>query len=559
MRSQRRQELTARSQPTSYDLAIVGSGFSGSLLAMIARRLGLSVALIERGKHPRVVIGESSTPLTNLLLEELSDRYDLPVVRPLSKWGSWQRAHPEIACGLKRGFSFYHHDLENPRSQDDVILSEGRDAARASVPCALSPGSCTLSDRSRQLLVAASPHDEISDTHWYRADFDHFLVREAEKLGVDYLDETNLTGFSESDGEVQLVGTRHGPSLSISAKFVVDASGPRGFLHRALGLGEMELPGFPPTQALYSHFENVGRIEDLQPKPNGQLPYPVDDAAVHHVFDGGWIWVLRFNNGITSAGVAATDEFAEKYSFSDGAGAWQRILERIPVLESQFATAKPVLPFARIPRLPFRSGKITGRRWALLPSAAGFVDPLLSTGFPLTLLGIARLAQIFEDDWDSPRLETSLTDYADETDADLVATARLVAALYANMNNFPVFVSLSLLYFAAVSFSETARRLAKPKLAPSLLLRDHPDFGPISRRLLERAQQPLSGDESQALSEEVLEAIEPINVAGLGNPARRNWYPVDPDDLLRSASKLNTTEAEVIALLQRCGFELRHS
>jgi FADH2 O2-dependent halogenase len=49
------------------DLAVVGSGFSGSLLAMIARRLGLSVALLERGRHPRFAIGESSTPLANLL------------------------------------------------------------------------------------------------------------------------------------------------------------------------------------------------------------------------------------------------------------------------------------------------------------------------------------------------------------------------------------------------------------------------------------------------------------------------------------------------------------
>ncbi len=534
----------------NYDLAIVGSGFSGSLLAMIARRLGLSVVMIEKGKHPRVVIGESSTPLTNLLLEELSDRYDLPSVRPLSKWGTWQRTHPEIACGLKRGFTFYHHDLAQA---SDVILSGGREADGVEGPA--SP----LSDRGRQLLVAASPHDEISDTHWYRADFDHFLVREVEKLGVDYLDETNLIGFSESDGEVQLVGTRHGRDLSISAKFVVDASGPCGFLHRALGLGEMELPGFPQTQALYSHFENVGRIEDLQPMPDGQSPYPVDDAAVHHTFDGGWIWVLRFNNGITSAGVAATDEFAEKYSFSEGAAAWQRILERIPVLESQFATAKPVLPFTRIPRLAFRSAEITGRRWALLPSAAGFVDPLLSTGFPLTILGIARLAQIFEDDWDSPRLETSFTEYADETDADLVATARLVAALYANMNNFPVFVSLSLLYFAAVSYSEAARRLDRPHLASSFLLRSDPVFGPACVRLFDRARQPLTEEESQALSSEILNAIEPFNVAGLGNPACRNWYSVDPDDLLRSASKLNATEAEVIVLLQRCGFELRHS
>src|SRR5271157_3403984 len=114
-----------------YDIAVIGSGFAGSLLAMIARRLGHSVVLIEKGTHPRVVIGESSTPLANLLFEELCVRNDLPTLKPLAKWGSWQRAHPEIACGLKRGFTFYYHDLDNPRH---------------SAP-----------DRSDQLLVAASP------------------------------------------------------------------------------------------------------------------------------------------------------------------------------------------------------------------------------------------------------------------------------------------------------------------------------------------------------------------------------------------------------------------
>src|SRR5580658_8113393 len=101
-----KERLTVR-----YDIAVVGSGFAGSLLAMIARRLGRSVVLIEKGTHPRVVIGESSTPLANLLFEELCVRYDLPSVKPLAKWGSWQRTYPEIACGLKRGFTFHHHSL----------------------------------------------------------------------------------------------------------------------------------------------------------------------------------------------------------------------------------------------------------------------------------------------------------------------------------------------------------------------------------------------------------------------------------------------------------------
>jgi tetracycline 7-halogenase / FADH2 O2-dependent halogenase len=517
--------LTAR-----YDIAVVGSGFGGSLLAMIARRLGRSVVLIERGKHPRVVIGESSTPITNLLLEELSTRYDLNAVRPLAKWGSWQRTYPEIACGLKRGFTFYHHDLEKRRYSEP--------------------------SRSEQLLVAASPHDEISDTHWYRADFDHFLVREAQRLGTDYFDETNLTDFSESNDEVRLSGTRPGRNLTISAKFVVDASGPRGFLHRMLDLTERELPGFPATQALYSHFTGVRRLDELQPSPN-EPPYPVDDAAVHHVFDGGWIWVLRFNNGIISAGIAATDALDERYNFTDGAEAWQRILRDIPLLEAQFAESQAVRPFVRIPRLACRSGQIAGHRWALLPSAAGFVDPLLSTGFPLTLLGISRLAEIFERDWESPQLESSLARYAARTEAELLATARLIGALYANMNNFPVFVSLSLLYFAAVSFSEAARRLRKPHLASTFLLHAHPEFGPACIRLLDRARHARTKQESEALAEEILLAIEPFNVAGFGDPDRRNWYHVDPDDLLRSAKKLDATQDELLELLKRCGFQLQ--
>ena len=65
--------------------------------------------LIERGRHPRFAIGESSTPLANLLLEELADRYDLPRIRAFSKWGTWQRPDPDVACGLKRGFTFFFH------------------------------------------------------------------------------------------------------------------------------------------------------------------------------------------------------------------------------------------------------------------------------------------------------------------------------------------------------------------------------------------------------------------------------------------------------------------
>ena len=156
----------------------------------------------------------------------------------------------------------------------------------------------------------------------------------------------------------RLRGVRNGREIEIAARFVVDATGPRGFLHRALGLGERVLPGTPATAALYSHFSGVRRLKEtggiaLQ----GEPPYPIDDAAVHHVFDGGWIWVLQFCNGVTSAGIAATDALAEDLGLAEGAAAWERVLLRIPVLREQFEDAK-----ARAAFPAYSAAKISQRK-----------------------------------------------------------------------------------------------------------------------------------------------------------------------------------------------------
>lgn len=511
----------------TYDIAIVGSGFAGSLMAMIAKRIGLSVILLERGRHPRFMIGESSTPLSNLLLEELAVRYDLPNVRPLAKWGSWQQKYPNIACGLKRGFTFYHHALGQPDAPDP--------------------------ERQNQLLVAASPHNEIADTHWYRADFDAFLVREAQRIGVEYIDEIKLAQYKPLADAAELTGTKNDKDVSIRAKFVVDATGPRGFLHQALRLNEVRLPSHPSTQALYSHFSRVDPLEEIR-NFSEEPPYPVEDAAVHHVFDGGWIWMLRFNNGITSAGVAATERIADELRLHEGPAAWQRLLRVIPALDKQFYSAIAERPFTYVPRLSFLSETIRGDRWTLLPSAAGFIDPLLSTGFPLTLLGVQRLANILEQDWESPQFSERMRHYATQTAEELRATVRLISGLYASMKNFPLFAALSLLYFAAASFSETARRLSKAELATSFLLHDHPTFGPASRSLLERAHRVSDSADAECLVADILRAIEPLDVAGLCRPDRHNWYPVDAEDLLQAASKVGATRAEILDALQSCGF-----
>ncbi len=484
-------------------------------MAMIAKQLGRSVLLLESDRHPRFAIGESSVPLGNLLWEELVTRYKLPRLAPLAKWGTWQASYPEISCGLKRGFSFLHHQFGEPW------------VARR--------------DRSNELLVGASPHNRIADTHWYRAETDEWLVNEAQSAGVKYVDQVRIESAGEADGGTRLAGVHSGEPVTVEAEFVVDATGPRGCLHGCLGLEERELPGYPKTEALYTHFEGVKNFR--APRESAGAPYPIDAAALHHVFEGGWLWVLHFNNGVTSAGVAARSEIAEEFGFSEGAPAWERLMRRLPSVGEQFAGARSLRPFIHSARPSFRSAEMAGKRWAMLPSAAGFVDPLLSTGFPLTLLGVSRLARLLEEDWGTERFAPGLTDYAKQTNAELLAAARLIAGLYGSMGNFEEFARLSLLYFAAASYGETARRLGKPHLAPSFLLHDHPQFGPAMERAL-----------ANPTAESTMRAIEPIDVAGLSDSTRNNWYGANAADLLRSAHKVGAGKSEINALLQRCGF-----
>lgn len=528
------------------DVAIVGSGFAGSILAMILRRLGRSVVLLERGRHPRFAIGESSTPLAALLLESLATQYDLPVLLPFCKYGTWKRAHPDVACGLKRGFSFFRHAPGTPFATD--------------------------SSHANQLLVAASPTDVIGDVHWYRPDFDHFLVRQAVAMGAEYLDACALDGIERRDGWTHLTGIRgdaDGQPLAIAARLVVDASGPRGFLHRALGLGERQLAGMPATQGLYTHFEGVRPFAEVARTAfAGGPPYDPDAAAVHHVLDGGWVWVLRFDNGITSAGLAATEPLANELGLREGAPAWTRLLDRYPALAAQFVHAKPTRAFTWAPRIAFATDAAAGDGWVMLPSAAGVVDPLLSTGFPLTLLGVERVAAAVAGAWGTPHLASCLDDHAARTQAELSTTATLVGALYGAFGDWDRFTALAQLYFAAASYAESARRLGRDDLAgDAFLLAAHPTFGPAFDRCIARAEAAASGtvtpprattathaDHTGALVAAVREAIEPVNVAGLLDASRANWYPCLASDLLAAAAKLQSSPREVAAMLERCGF-----
>src|SRR4051794_24349645 len=173
------------------DIAVIGSGFAGSLMARILATLGYRVALLERGTHPRFAIGESSTPLANLSLERIARRYNLPDCYHLAAHGRWLEHLPDVRRGLKRGFTFYRHHPGAGVEHNEL--------------------------RSERLLVEESPNAAVSDSHWLRADVDHHFVREAIAAGVDYRDIIELTNSAFTADGVRLRGQRNGEPLDLAA------------------------------------------------------------------------------------------------------------------------------------------------------------------------------------------------------------------------------------------------------------------------------------------------------------------------------------------------------
>jgi tetracycline 7-halogenase / FADH2 O2-dependent halogenase len=522
----------------SCEVAIIGSGFAGSLLARVLAVLGYDVVLLERGTHPRFAIGESSTPLANLSLERIGVRYGLADCYQLATHGRWLANFPELRRGLKRGFTFYRHH------PDEAFANRGFDSER--------------------LLVAASPHDALSDTHWLRADVDHHFVREAIAAGVDYRDRVDLTRSEIASDSVRVSGSRNGNAFDLRANFLIDASGPGGFLARQLSIPS----GLEQTETrsaiVFSHFDGVRLMNDVIPgMPAG--PYPDDWAAVHHLIDEGWMYSLRFDHGVTSAGFLLTPRGITSLKSSDTSDAealWRALLQRYPTLASAFADATPLMPIAFRPAIQQRLTRAAGKRWALMPHAYAFVDPLFSTGIGWSLRAVERLALAFESARHDRRLPDPevLTRYDAALSAEADQIDLVVAGAYEAMTHFDLFAAQAMLYFGTVSFAEASQRLAPEESVAwkGFLGVGDPVLEPLARESLRRLRQITKRrgevgipDERRRFAEWIAQAIARRNIAGLADPERRNLYPVDFDALIERHALVGMSRDQLIAALPR--------
>lgn len=513
-----------------FDVAVVGSGFAGSILAWGLAAAGRRVVLVERGSHPRFALGESSTPLAALALERLARRPGLEDLRDLATWGRWSARRSDLGRGLKRGFTFYRHGPGAPFANDD--------------------------ENSHRLLVAASPDDTIADVHWVRADTDAWLVRRAAEAGVEVRERTRLDGAEVGTRGGRLDGVGPEGPVRLEADFLVDATGAGRFLADSLGIADGTPPA-PPRRLVFGHLEGLDDFVACARRDGARMPpgpYPDERAAVHHLLRDGWMYVLPFDHGVASCGLVLEGLDDRE----DPRDLWRRCLADAPTLATQFRNARFVVGPRLVPALARRRVTAVGERWVLLPHSFAFVDPMFSTGMAWSLLGVERLLEILLDG------RGTLADYGRLLAAEAVQIENLVAAARrAGGPDVPFgrFVDVALLYFATVSFDEVRQRLLDAPTVPADL--GAPDEGwcwrgflaaddPVWRGVVAEAVDRVGAETSdEAFHRWVRAAIEPRDIAGWHEAGRRRLHPVDERALLARSDRLGLTRIELERRLPR--------
>jgi flavin-dependent dehydrogenase len=288
------------------DVIVIGGGPAGSTAATLLAQQGFSVTLLERERFPRFQIGESLLPYNNDLFRRLGVTDQLQAGDFFPKYGAYF-----VTGDGSVSYTFrFDKRLQDPYRNSFQVK---------------------------------------------RAEFDHLLLRNAEKHGADVREETPVKS-------VELNGDRAVVNGELEARFVIDATGHHGLL------GEKQPIESLKKIAFFAHYRGV-------PRPEGR------DAGntVIVVLRNAWFWLIPVDAEVMSVGLVVDREHYLRCGLEPEELLNRTIAESSWIAERMKNAERITQLYAR-KDFSFRTKNMVGPNFALIGDAAGFIDPIFSTG-----------------------------------------------------------------------------------------------------------------------------------------------------------------------------------